>query len=881
MDSIIKDFLKSKDVHPDVFEFETQIRGENTKTEYNNVIKWLLMAGFKIKDVKGEDLMRIVISGENHTIRVELLGIDQIQYYCQTQIVSIASYSKKEKIKRVVIPEYWSTLTLSKETEIAEAVDLLKHKKMYRYMNRVRLYKEGVPFVYDCSIVRMSDSLDALFTTTPSYEIEAEFERSVTLKENIQKAITFVLRGFQQSHFPISLTEMDEVRSSYKDIIKTKEFIGPKSITLQKEHLDTILTDYCVTDKADGERKMLFIIKKRIYFIISHFKQLGIQYTGCKSDLDGTLLDGEHVTLDIDNNRVNMYVAFDAYFDVKKDVRSNALFIEGNKETRYEIVKSIILALRDGPLSFSYKDFQPCTQENCSAILTKKMVYHTDGLIFTPTLLGVGISKHNTKIQDREITWDLSFKWKPVKDNTIDFLVKFTDKTHYINEVKVKQVELYVGFSKGDLYADSSYSILNGYEIALPKNKILFKPTNPFDTHSHVMFVHADDDGIIRTEATEIIETDMIVECRYDKKWIPLRVRWDKMKHLNPNGFNTAASNWYTIQHPIDSSMLGKESTIVRYYEPKSGPRSGLQKFHNDVKRNLLEIIKKDQTVIDFAVGKGGDLDKWKLAKFVLGVDIDENNIMNKDDGACKRYLENWSTRQNLRGIFVQGNSAIRLKTGDAITREIDKIVVRYLFGEDKKHQIEPGVVHRYGVAKDGFDVSSIQFAMHYMFVDETSLTRFIKNVTECTKLNGHFVGTCYDGELVFDKLKDRDTYTIESEGEPLCAITKKYIHSSISVKSCLGYQIDVLQAMIGNTHTEWLVYFPYFEKVMESYGFELIKRVNFKDLYGNLKVTHEMTAGEKELSFLNTAFTFKKVRNIMLIPSKENFIRIKGSSPN
>jgi hypothetical protein len=878
MDSIIAGFLKSQDTQTDAFEFEVQIRGENTKTEYNRVIKWLLMAGFKIRDVKGVDLMRIVVPRENHNIRIELIGIDQIQYYCQTQIVSIASYTKKERLDRVSIKDYWSTLTLSKETEMPEDIELLKHKKTYRYMNRVRLYKDGVPFIYDCSIVRTGDSLDTIFTSEPSYEIEAEFERNDNMKENIQRAITFVLRGIQQSYYPISLNEMDKVRTSYKDIIKTKEFIGPKSITLQREHLDTILNDYCVTDKADGERKMLFITNRKVYFILSHFKQIGIEYTGCKSNLDGTLLDGEHVTLDIDNKRVNMYIAFDVYFDSKLDVRMNAL-IDETKKCRYAIVKEIILSFHDGPLSVSYKDFKPCTQENCRYILDKKMVYHTDGLIFTPTLLGVGITKTNDKIQDREVIWDLSFKWKPVKDNTIDFLVRFNDKTHYVNEIKTKRVELYVGFSKGDLTADASYSILNGYEVALPTNKILFKPTNPFDLNSYQMSVPADDDEIIRTEANEIIETGMIVECRYDSKWIPLRVRWDKMKHLNPNGFTTAASNWYTIKNPIDSTMLGKSSSIVRYYEPKSGPRTGLQKFHNDVKRSLLEIIKKDQTVIDFAVGKGGDLDKWKIAKFVLGIDIDENNIMNKDDGACKRYIDKWSHKQSLRGIFVQGNSAIRIKTGEAFTRELDKIVIRYLFGTDKKHSIEQGVVHRYGIAKDGFDVSSIQFAMHYMFVNEIALTRFIKNVTECTKLNGHFVGTCYDGELVFDKLRDKDVYIIESDREPLCEITKKYRQETISVKSCLGYQIDVLQSMIGNTHTEWLVYFPYFEKLMENYGFKLVQRVNFKDLYGNLSVMHEMTEGEKELSFLNTAFTFQKVKEIDIIPSKENFITIKDIS--
>ena len=46
--------------------------------------------------------------------------------------------------------------------------------------------------------------------------------------------------------------------------------------------------------------------------------------------------------------------------------------------------------------------------------------------------------------------------------------------------------------------------------------------------------------------------------------------------------------------------------------------------------------------LIDYAVGKGGDLPKWINAKlsFVLGIDIArKDNIENRLDGACARYL--------------------------------------------------------------------------------------------------------------------------------------------------------------------------------------------------------------------------------------------------
>ena len=55
---------------------------------------------------------------------------------------------------------------------------------------------------------------------------------------------------------------------------------------------------------------------------------------------------------------------------------------------------------------------------------------------------------------------------------------------------------------------------------------------------------------------------------------------------------------------------------------------------------------------------------------------------------------------------------------------------------------------------EDGFNVSSCQFAMHYFFENPDTLQGFLRNVAECTRLNGYFIGTAYDGKLVFNLLK-------------------------------------------------------------------------------------------------------------------------------
>ena len=102
--------------------------------------------------------------------------------------------------------------------------------------------------------------------------------------------------------------------------------------------------------------------------------------------------------------------------------------------------------------------------------------------------------------------------------------------------------------------------------------------------------------------------------------------------------------------------------------------------------------------------------------------------------------------------LFVQGNSTVNIKNGDALLNEKGKQIVKVVFGEGPKDEklLVKGVYKNYGIGKSGFNVSSIQFAIHYVFENILTLNNFLKNVAECTKLNGYFIGTSYAGETIF-----------------------------------------------------------------------------------------------------------------------------------
>lgn len=83
-----------------------------------------------------------------------------------------------------------------------------------------------------------------------------------------------------------------------------------------------VRTNYTVTDKADGARKLLYICPSgRIYFIDTNMR---FQFTGAQSDnkkLFYTLLDGEHILHDKNGRFINPFAAFDVYYIAGKDAR--------------------------------------------------------------------------------------------------------------------------------------------------------------------------------------------------------------------------------------------------------------------------------------------------------------------------------------------------------------------------------------------------------------------------------------------------------------------------------------------------------------------------------------------------------------------------------
>ena len=142
-------------------------------------------------------------------------------------------------------------------------------------------------------------------------------------------------------------------------------------------------------------------------------------------------------------------------------------------------------------------------------------------------------------------------------------------------------------------------------------------------------------------------------------------------------------------------------------------------------------------------------------------------------------------------------------------------------------------------------------------------------NVSENLREGGKFIGTCLNGNRVFNALRGQQSVERFNEGKLLWKITKKYDSGQEMFPNTvegLGMKVDVYFESIGSTTAEYLVNTELLESMAQRYGLKLITLNSFGNKYPELqalKTTYGDAANMipvlKEYSFLNDYFIFEK----------------------
>ena len=573
-----------------------------------------------------------------------------------------------------------------------------------------------------------------------------QFNNPVAIANAMRRVIKYVLCGIQETEYPIGLVEQQTIMSEYLSIIKpnvvekkkfitTKDFIGPSSVTLQTHNITpidpnseipNIRQDFVVTDKADGERHLMLISGTgRIYFITTNMHIIFSGTITKNKTLFMTLLDGEYIMYNKNRLPIHLFAAFDIYFLQGRDVRTlpfismttaSTFLSKDTKDIkkRAALTEFRYILLQQVMRDISIKNVIDITITPSIRLITKQFIgtnidifqsckdilikqyenqfeYSMDGLIFTHALFGVGSNKIGIAGALSKRTWEWSFKWKPPKYNTIDFLTttvkdpkngnidlirnRFEDGINLLSQdsiIQYKTVQLRCTF------IEKIHGFINPYQDVLD-DKIMssnggveeedmnraqpvqFYPTDPYDQDAGIANIplHLDDRGVLQmiTEENNIFNDNTIVEYSYDPtaeagwRWQPLRVRYDKTIDMQNGGrnfgnaYHVANNNWQSIHRPITEEMISTGNNIsdtpldadVYYLQSGKSAKTytqAMRNFHNMFVKTLLisAVSHPEDILIDFACGKAGDLPKWIRAQiaFVLGIDISKDNIENR-----------------------------------------------------------------------------------------------------------------------------------------------------------------------------------------------------------------------------------------------------------
>lgn len=493
-----------------------------------------------------------------------------------------------------------------------------------------------------------------------------------------------------------------------------------------------------------------------------------------------------------------------------------------------------------------------------SSLMDDPVPYGTDGVIFTPIESGVN-NYMGDKLFEIRGTWSDVMKWKPPADNTVDFLLKIKESDE--KQARFREGDLFV---IGNLLTDEKLYALQemGDRDFREEMRELENQVVPFQGGVSRIQLETSANGEILARSGEAVITDTIVECAWDPSlpsyldeqaggWVVRNIRWDKTAlyrqgkiYGTMNTERTAKSVWETaVKDPIaledlwtskeiytDDADGGGEQTREGYFNRRGAREQSLLArmvdFHNlVVKRTLLvPTIRRDKGVspategnllVDIACGKGGDIPRFMRsgARFILGLDVEPDNILNRDDGAIVRYLNH-----RLRATERRGRRAVGMRFALA---DCGRDLYASETGMDEhSREVLKKMLRSGGLMASGVDRVTCMFAVHYFFRDETTISTFFQNISRLLKPRKDsrtlpcFVACCFDGDKVVRMLEAEGGDDLKvshyEDGKMAWSIQGGYNRDEVGrgdrpVRG-LGHEVSVYIETINNTHVEFLV---------------------------------------------------------------------------
>lgn len=865
-----------------------------------------------------DDEVLEIMSGDNI---LKIFKIANIIKYCNTNnhLSLNHKWENKIEIKNDTINNLFDInleFNIFNRKDIEEIPNFNKEKKTFRLIKRFN-YDLGNGFKVIGMIIKNNHNevedlkKSKVLTADKKYEFEMIINNDN--RQLFLENLIIILKSFFMTNILLTKKQQQDILNDYYSLIKNDlsippyfkdiPLLTPKPTTLEITNLNdpddygsiSILKNYVVTEKADGERVLIYINAEGKVFLIR--SSLKVEETGIKAKKEAfnSLIDGEYINCNKrrDGIKKNLLASFDIYYQNNENLTSLPLIGENSRNDKMiKIIQYLDTSKSDIDFIVKIHRYSDKILNDCKDILNnpEKFPYEIDGLIFTPAKLAlysfypslpVPITQNNS--------WDRLFKWKPVEQNTIDFLVKFIGDVRK-NGILYKKIGLYVGDNP---ISSTEISINEGLKLRYDRKyskkqyelqkegyiPVLFRPKIYYVNDMEYTYLNFNDKGEIRAENNDKIDDETIVEFRFDiddKLWKPIRVREDKTKIFKRGEFSKTANSllvavnvWRSINNPISREMItgmidyknihdfdeAKKLDADDIYYSRSIPRRTLLSynmitFHNiGVNDMLFSKVKKGGSILELACGQASDLHRWLNAgfKFVLGVDIVKDNIYNARSGAYSRVIKEYGKSFKTRGLeqfkfpdiaFAVGDCSLDLRSGEAGIDEDSKKLLRIIMKKDNK-KFDEHYKYIFGKGADKFDAVTCLFAIHYFFENKKKLEGFLNNVSSNLKNGGLFMATFMDGGSVEKAINDAGGKMVEGrkifdDGSiPIWAIIKRFNNDDDNYNRKVDIFIENTQRLIP----EYLVNYEFLVKKALEFDLELVDSELYSKTFEKFKL--------------------------------------------
>lgn len=667
--------------------------------------------------------------------------------YIPTENNAPRFYSTKKSLGSVDLPDFFTRFAKAREQYLGTVspIPAGSEPQAFRQKSRWSFVIIGedknhplYPYRIDLThVVGWSKKKDGDPVKFDSYEVELEVVKGpiFNAEQQLWPGIHFMLELLQNTAYPVTANTIENVIKGFNLLFEPsiKEFeaaakkfrpfnrstriynVVNKPRNLKVKSLINP-SKLAITDKADGERRILFIRIDGVYLlyppndVMRYLRARDDQgdytiQTATARELANTVFDGELVLLD---NGERLYLAFDLLVDKGTDVRKIPF------KNRIKRLRQIIgtnpnnrIAMKDYRLA-DEGNFYQRVNEMFEEIPHKP--YGNDGIILNN--------------EDDDYTSGLVEKWKPPEQLTIDF---------YIQEITVESESIPDRYGRELIsYADipmiKAVDRRTGKEVLAASEEgeiipreIIFKLYSKADRSAELIHFTGTPEhkisGRILVEQASLakfpLATGQVVEMVWDfarSSFIPRRIRYDRDQ---PNKLSVATDVWNDIMNPITEDTIRGHDLIV------------MRKFHNIIKRDML-LKCTGARLLDIGSGRGGDMHKWRdIGLGVLAVEPDLDNL-----NEFKSRLEN----------------------SDFYPTSIDKDVYYYDKTDtviallNAKGQDTEIILRR---LESLANCVTIFNALTFFFDKRGSLDALLNTISGALAVDGLFMGMVMDGQLV------------------------------------------------------------------------------------------------------------------------------------